>query len=101
MAEMKLVGVHPSGERVDITVELGFPHTADSGIALCSAAVRGLDASEFRDVAGQDKFQALSFAHSLVRARLASFINHGGRLYHADGKTEFNFRGTFHVDPKP
>lgn len=67
------------GRSVVVEIAIYGPHRPDRKRWRCTVAMKGIH-ERLAHVAGEDSLQALCLALDLVRTRLASLIDGGGRL---------------------
>jgi hypothetical protein len=94
VGEERLVGLRPSGERVQIIATIGFPYQVGPEEWACPVSLSGLH-DRLHDIHGGSSLQALCLAASLLRQLLTGFLEGGGRLLHADGKEAFSVPSCF------
>lgn len=87
IASRTMIGIKPSGEEIEIQLNLGKPYQVDDVSWACPIEIIGLY-QKLSDVQGVDSYQALSLAQSLARGLLISFIEKGGKLLWPDDRTE-------------
>lgn len=93
IANIELVRVRASGNRVSIVAEIGQPYPSPDGCWRTPVALHGLD-GRLSDICGEDSLQSLSLAVQMVHSRLASIVEDGDQLLDAEG-SEFPFEAYF------
>jgi hypothetical protein len=94
IAEEKLIAVHRSGQRVEVTARVGRPYPVGRDEWACPVSLAGLR-ERLHDVHGASSLQALCLAVSLVRQLLTYFVQDGGQLRHHDSDHAFEIAATF------
>jgi hypothetical protein len=94
IAEERLVGLRPSGEWVEVVAAIGLPYQVGQVEWACPVSLAGLH-DGLHDIHGVSSLQALCLAASLLRQLLTAFVEGGGRLLYADGKTPFSIPACF------
>jgi len=82
------IAVSPSGERSEVTVEIGRPYWIDVSQSACPVAIRGMQFGRFPDMNSIDPFFALLAAQRLVESLLRLQIESGWQLYFASDEGE-------------
>jgi hypothetical protein len=94
VAEERLVGIAPSGARVQVIAALGLPYQVSPEEWACPVSLAGLH-DQLHDIRGGSSLQSLCLAASLLRQLLTGFVEGGGRLLHADGMEPFSISSCF------
>lgn len=85
-----IVGVRPTGERIEIEFSVGHPYREDAGNWRAPVTLTPLY-KQLAGAAGEDAMQSLCMALSLGIDLLGKFQEDGGMLFHDDG-TEFSLK---------
>ncbi|MFY9607342.1 MAG: hypothetical protein WAU45_01845 [Blastocatellia bacterium] len=88
IATTALTCVRPTGDRIDVVVEIGVPYRAEDGEWACALSLGALELG-MPHVKGDDSLQALCLALSLARQLLTYFAEDGGRILIAGTESEF------------
>jgi hypothetical protein len=94
VAEERLVGLEPSGARVQVIAAIGLPYQVSPDEWACPVSLAGLH-DRLHDIHGGGSLQALCLAVSLLRQLLTGFVEGSGRLFYADGKEPFSISSCF------
>jgi hypothetical protein len=96
IAKRELLGVHQSGERFPIIIEICRPESQGdvNDNWRCSVSVTPL-CHRPSAIGGYDALQALALAISFAHSELADFAKRGGRLLYPDSKEEFSLSEPF------
>ena len=84
IAKLEVIGVRETGERVQLSLQIGRPREERDGHWACSIAIEPLE-KQPDDVRGTDSFHAVWLACSLVLKLLANLKDDGWSLRHKDG----------------
>jgi hypothetical protein len=84
VAKLQVVGMRESGERVELTIQIGRPHEQRDGRWACEIAVDPLK-TKFDDVVGTDSFHAVWLACVLALKLLGNLQDEGWKLANPDG----------------
>ena len=91
IASLKVIGITPDGERIDIIAEIGKPFPVEGQEDIdewaCPVSLKPLY-RRLHNAHGSGSLQTLCLATSLALNLLQGFIEKGGRLVHEDG-TDF------------
>ena len=79
LATRTLVAVTRDGERLNVTLGIGFPYQVSPEEWACSVNMAGLQ-EQLRDVHGIDAWQTVQLVQSLQAQLLGHFIEEGGTL---------------------
>lgn len=79
IASTVLLGVLPTEEERNISIEIGTPYTVIEGEWRCPVALSGLH-DNLCDIAGVDAFQSLVLALKTAKILLGHFKAEGGEL---------------------
>ena len=82
-----------SGERIQLSVEIGAPRQHTDGFWHTPVALHGLD-GRLSDICGEDSLQSLCLAVEMVRRRISSVVELGDRVVDEDGG-DFQFEVYF------
>ncbi len=81
IAEMPIVWVFVSGERVAGQIAIGAPELDDDGVATCSITMGGLDGPDrIIPVKGEGKFHALLQGIHVIEKRIRDSVAQGIRV---------------------
>ena len=94
IAEERLVGLRPSGERVQVVATIGLPYQVGPEEWACPVSLAGLH-ERLHEAHGGSSLQALCLAASLLRQLLTSFVEDGGQLLYSDGEEAFSISSCF------
>jgi hypothetical protein len=84
VAKLEVKAVHPGGETLALTAEIGGPREERDGRWACAIEIAPLK-SKLEDVRGADSFHAVWLACALVLKLLGNLKDEGWRLENADG----------------
>jgi hypothetical protein len=84
IANIDLLFERSTGEHVSVSIEIGSPYINDQGVWACPTEMDGLYSRS--DVCGEDSFQSLCLALSLIHKMITYFIQDGGRVLCALGE---------------
>ncbi len=88
IASMKIIGITPNGERIEILAKIGKPYPVEGQEDIdewaCPVSLEPLY-KRLHEAHGGGSFQALCLASSLILNLLHGFIEKGGKLIHEDG----------------
>jgi hypothetical protein len=90
VASTKIIGIRPSGERMEIVFAVGRPYLESGGDLeqwRCPVSLEPLQ-GRLADAAGADSIQSICMALALGLYLLRQFKEEGGKLLH-DDDTEF------------
>ena len=88
MAQRDIVASSKEGDERTIAIRIGQPYRRDTGEWVCPVAVEGL--LSVRLIFGEDSFQALMLAQSVIKSVLSDFVDKGGRLLDSPGGIEID-----------
>ena len=97
IATSALTCIRPTGERIDVLVEIHAPYRAQTGEWACALSLGELEPG-LPHVRGEDSLQALCLALSLAKQLLTYFIEDGGRILIAGTESELGTDGEFPMD---
>ena len=84
IAKLEVVGVRETGERVELTLQIGRPREERDGRWACSIEIAPLE-TQPDDVRGTDSFHAVWLACALVLKLLENLKTDGWSLRNKDG----------------
>ncbi len=103
IAEVKVIFEGANGEKVPGRIYLGRPYQKGVGQWACPVGIEGMH-DKLPDIAGGDSFHALCLAHWLIKNRLETFLNNGGKIFRLNEQgvstfsLHFPFKAYFYPD---
>lgn len=92
IAVREMILVRADGTTTPLTVLLGRPYVVDAGHSRCPVQVKGLD-PRYPDISGNDVFQAMRLALSLVVSRLTHQLAKGLTLRDPTSTESYDAQG--------
>ena len=83
IAEVRLICIYADGSRQEVVAGVDLPYRTQTGEWACKATLSPMH--QLRDVKGEDSFQALCLALSLIKQMLERFQDHGGQILDSGG----------------
>jgi hypothetical protein len=79
LASRTILAVKPDGQKMNVTLRIGFPYEVSTGEWACPLAMEGLQ-ERVPDIHGIDAWQTVQLVQNLQAQLLGYFVQDGGTL---------------------